>query len=88
MVLCSAFGCSNQNNGKREKLYDGLGAHKSLNIVPEHYNESVILLKNLLCWYYKDVASLKLNSRKKSAKSTLSAKAREALKEYLAGDYM
>ncbi|XP_059091026.1 galactosylceramide sulfotransferase-like [Tigriopus californicus] len=57
-------------------------------MIAEHYNESVILLKDLLCWDYKDVASLKMNSRKKSAKSTLSAKAREALKEYLAGDYM
>ncbi|TRY70384.1 hypothetical protein TCAL_08906 [Tigriopus californicus] len=57
-------------------------------MIAEHYNESVILLKNLLCWDYKDVASLKLNSRNKSAKSTLSSKAREALKEYLAGDYM
>ena len=33
-------------------------------MIMEHFEESIILMKELLCWNYLDVTNLKLNSRK------------------------
>ena len=59
----------------------------SLVMIAERWDESVILLKNLLCWDFRDVVNFKLNARKENKKIPLSAEARAALKEYLAADY-
>ena len=59
----------------------------SLVMIAERWDESVILLKDLLCWDFKDVVNFKLNARKENKKIPLSAEARAALKEYLAADY-
>jgi hypothetical protein len=32
-------------------------------LISEHFDKSIVFLKNRLCWQYKDVASLKLNYR-------------------------
>ena len=48
----------------------------------------MILLKNILCWDYKDVTSIKLNAHNASTKSKLSKKARKYLKSWLKGDYV
>ena len=57
-------------------------------MLSERFDESLVLLKHLLCWDYSDLTSLKLNHRKQESKSVISAEAREALKEWLWGDYM
>ena len=59
----------------------------SLVMIAERWDESVILLKDLLCWDFKDVVNFKLNARKENKKIPLSEEARAALKEYLAADY-
>ena len=59
----------------------------SLVMIAEKWDESVILLKDLLCWDFKDVVNFKLNARKENKKIPLSAAARAALEEYLAADY-
>jgi len=48
----------------------------------------VILLKDLLCWDYKDMTSLKLNAQKSTSKSIVSSKARNILKKWMWADYM
>ena len=54
----------------------------------EHFDESIVLLKHLLCWEYSDLTSLKLNVHDEKSKSTLSDKARKKLKEWLSSDYI
>jgi len=56
-------------------------------MMADRFDESVILMKDLLCWDFNDVVNFKLNSRKENKKIQISDEAREALKEYLAGDY-
>ena len=56
-------------------------------MMAEQFDESMVLLKDLLCWDYSDVINFKLNARKESKKIGLSDAARDALKEYLAADY-
>ena len=56
-------------------------------LISDRFEESVVLLKNALCWTYKDVSYLKLNARKEGKKSALSDKARKALEEWLKSDY-
>ncbi len=56
-------------------------------MLTERFNESIVLLKKLLCWDYDDLASLKLNAHEESSKSSLSTKAQNALKRWLWADY-
>ncbi len=56
-------------------------------MIAEHFDESIVLLKHLLCWNYSDLTSLKLNIHDPKTKSTLSDKARKKLKEWLRSDY-
>ena len=46
----------------------------------EFFNDSIILLKDALCWEYRDVINFKLNSKKAEMKTTISAKVHQALK--------
>ena len=46
----------------------------------EFFNDSIILLKDALCWEYRDVINFKLNSKKAEMKTTISTKAHQALK--------
>jgi len=57
-------------------------------LMAERFDESMILLKNKLCWDYQDVVNFKLNARKESRKTSLSPEAKSALKKYLASDYL
>ena len=56
-------------------------------LIADRFEESVVLLRNALCWTYKDVSYLKLNARQEGKKSALSEKARRALEEWLKSDY-
>ena len=55
-------------------------------MVMEQFDESMVLLKHLLCWEYSNLTSLKLNSRDESSKSQISDEARQKLKEWLNSD--
>ena len=52
-------------------------------MIVEHFQESLVLLKHLLCWPYKHLVSLKLNVHETSSKSSLSNRARSKLKKWL-----
>ena len=56
-------------------------------LIKEYFDESIVLLKHLMCWQYEDVAFFKLNSREESKKSSLSLGARERLRNSMKSDY-
>lgn len=56
-------------------------------LIAERFHESIVLMKDLLCWDYRDVVSLKLNARMSQKKSRLSPAAKQALEQYLSADY-
>merc|ERR1712198_588768 len=53
-------------------------------MMADRFDESVILMKDLLCWDFNDVVNFKLNSRKENKKIQISDEARQALREYFA----
>ena len=57
-------------------------------MIVEHFDESMVLLKHLLCWDYSYLTSLKLNVHEENSKSTVSAEARKKLKDWLSSDLM
>ena len=57
-------------------------------LVAEQFDESIILLKDFLCWSYEDMTNFKLNAKKEGTKSVISSQARKVLKEWLKADYM
>ena len=57
-------------------------------MISERFEESIVLLRDELCWDYKDVVNFKLNSKEASKKSSLSDKARQALREWLWADQL
>ena len=46
----------------------------------EYFEDSIILLKNALCWQYGDVVSVKLNSQSSKPRSKLSSRSRTIVK--------
>ena len=56
-------------------------------MMADRFDESMILLKDLLCWDYEDIVNFKLNARKESKKVELSQEARSELRRYMAADY-
>jgi len=56
-------------------------------LIAERFQESIVLMKDELCWDVSDVVNLKLNARQEHRKSSLSDEARQALEEYLEADY-
>lgn len=57
-------------------------------MMADRFEESMVLLRDLLCWDYQDVVNFKLNARKENKKAVLSDEAKSSLKEYLAADYV
>ncbi|KAK2708933.1 hypothetical protein QYM36_014531 [Artemia franciscana] len=55
-------------------------------MITEKMEESIVLLKHLLCWEYKDLVFLKLNARHDSTKIKLSARQEKLLKNWLKAD--
>ena len=57
-------------------------------MIAEHFTESLVLLKTVLCWDIDEVTNFKLNGRKDKNKSSLSNKTRNLLEEFLRADYL
>lgn len=57
-------------------------------LIAEQFDESMILLKEQLCWDFVDITYLSLNAHKKETKSKISEEARRELANWLKGDYM
>ena len=56
-------------------------------LITERLEESLILLRYLLCWPINNIRHLHLNKRKEERKSNLSEHERKVLKEWLRADY-
>ena len=52
-----------------------------------YFDDSIILLKNELCWNYEDVINLKLNSKSLSKKSIISMKAHQNIRGKIVKKY-
>ena len=46
----------------------------------EYFEDSIIMLKDVLCWDYRDMVNFKLNSKKQEMKSSLSTAAEQELR--------
>ena len=57
-------------------------------MVTEQFDESLVLLRDLLCWDWGDMTYFKLNSWQDTERSKLSSEGRASLKTWLWGDYM
>ncbi|XP_078523477.1 galactose-3-O-sulfotransferase 2 isoform X1 [Lissotriton helveticus] len=56
-------------------------------LIAEYFDESMVLLKNTLCWEMEDVVSFKLNSRSKNSIQHLTDKSKEGAKEWCSLDW-
>ncbi|XP_066553504.1 uncharacterized protein LOC136753579 [Amia ocellicauda] len=56
-------------------------------LISEYFDESMILLKNALCWTLDDVVSFKLNSRSNKTRKELSPQAMEKIKQWNSLDW-
>merc|ERR1711915_243167 len=59
----------------------------NLVMLQESFSESLVLLKEELCWDLDDVINFKLNGRKEGVKKTLSNETRSKLRDFLRADY-
>ena len=57
-------------------------------MIAEQFDESIVLLKNELCWEVDDVRSFHLNGRKQQIKSKLDETTKSLLRDYLKSDYL
>ena len=62
------------NLTKVQSKIEEIEATFDLVLITEKFSESIVLLKELLCWDFHDMTSLKLNAQKSSTKSKLSYK--------------
>ncbi|XP_061493700.1 galactose-3-O-sulfotransferase 2 [Rhineura floridana] len=58
-----------------------------LMLIAEYFDESMILLKNTLCWDLDDVIYFKLNTRSLDSVQTLNPESKEKVKEWCALDW-
>ena len=68
-------------------LFSEIETTFGLVMIMEYFEESIVLLKDQLCWQYDDLIYLKLNVQK-GQKSSLSTKAEEKLRKWLSADQM
>ena len=66
---------------------DEIDSTFDLVLLTEKYGESMILLKDLLCWDYGDLTSLTLNVHDEKTKSKVSREGRKRLQEWMEADY-
>uniref|UniRef100_A0A8C5PE84 Galactose-3-O-sulfotransferase 2 n=1 Tax=Leptobrachium leishanense TaxID=445787 RepID=A0A8C5PE84_9ANUR len=59
----------------------------NLVLISEYFDESLILLKNALCWTIDDVLSIPLNSRSNETKRTISEESKNKIKNWNSLDW-
>ncbi|KAK2708936.1 hypothetical protein QYM36_014532, partial [Artemia franciscana] len=74
------------NEEKVKKFVEEVKNNFHLVMVTDKMDESIVLLKHLLCWDYKDLVILKLNARAESKKKKLSPAQTEKLRKWLKAD--
>ena len=71
-------------NGKINEIDE----HFDLVMIAEYFSESLVLLKDMLCWELEDVSSFHLNGRMNDRKYQLDNNTRALLADYLKYDYL
>lgn len=78
-----------QNITAVEKYLDFLDKEFDLIMIMEHFDESLLLLKRLLCWEMKDIFYFKLNERQdKQKRKFMSQEVTEDIKSWNRADFM
>ncbi|XP_041120599.1 galactose-3-O-sulfotransferase 2-like [Polyodon spathula] len=88
-LLTFDFGFNNNGKDERHLNLSIAMIAKTFNLIliSEYFDESMILLKNALCWSLDDVVSFKLNSRNNKTKQQLSMETMEKIKEWNSLDW-
>ena len=76
------------NQTQVEQKIKELAGDFDLVMIAEQFDESLVLLSDVLCWPLANMTSLKVNARKSSAVEKLSQKARDILRDWLWADQM
>lgn len=78
-----------QNVTAVERYFDFLENEFDLIMIMEHFDESLLLLKRLLCWEMKDILYFKLNERQdKQKRKFMSQEVTEDIKSWNKADFM
>ena len=76
---------------KKDKIKEkikSLDNEFDLVLIAERFDESLLLLQNLLCWKISDMSYLKLNERVAKSKTKMSFETRKILKNWLWADFL
>lgn len=83
-LVSNAFGIKSDRDGfETNEMYahlTSLNKDFDLVMITERFDESLVLLKHLLCWTTEDVAYVKANIRKDARKTNLSESEKEQLR--------
>ncbi|XP_071791190.1 galactosylceramide sulfotransferase-like [Asterias amurensis] len=71
---------------KIEAKIEELEMQFDLVMMTEHFEESLILFRHLMCWEIDDIVFFKLNARSKSSVKTVSASVADKIKKWNYGD--
>lgn len=74
------------NRAMVERAIENIEANFDFIMVAEYFDESVVLLRHILCWDLDDVISLTINARMGSYKKNLTQEAYRNLEEWNWGD--
>lgn len=74
------------NPVKIQEAIEHLDSYFDFVMIAEHFDESIVILRHILCWELDDVISLTINARIDSYKNNLSDEAIKNLKEWNWGD--
>lgn len=78
-----------QNRTAIERYLDFLDKEFDLVMIMEYFDESMVLLKRLLCWDMKDILYFKLNERQdKQKRKFISQEVRDDIKSWNKADFM
>lgn len=72
---------------KVNQMVKSIEENFSLVLIAEKMEESLILLKELLCWNLQDINYMRLNERSDETKSQMEAQTKAKLKKWLWADY-
>lgn len=74
------------NAGAVAKKIQRISTEFDLVMLTEHFSESLILLKELMCWDFQDIAFFKMNARSPSSVKTLTDTTMEKIRLWNDGD--
>ncbi|XP_042364679.1 galactosylceramide sulfotransferase [Plectropomus leopardus] len=89
-LLFFDFGFDNNLEADDPRIMSGihyLSKHFDLVLIAEYFEESLILLKDKLCWSMEDILYFKLNARKSSSVSRLTSELRAKALQWNAADW-